>query len=88
MADWKDVVLFFHASWCGTCKKLDENIWLDLEDVANNTVIFKADYDNQALSDAYWIKKQHTLVKLDSTGTVIDTKQWVMNVNWLNAFVN
>ena len=45
----KNVVLFFHANWCPTCRALDEDIQNGLSRVPTNTEIFKIDYDNSCL---------------------------------------
>lgn len=62
-------VLFFHATWCPTCKvanaDLEKNIGMLPEDV----VVFKTDYDSQAeLKKKYGITYQHTFVLVDEAG--------------------
>ena len=66
----KNVVLFFHASWCPTCKVLDEDIQNGLSRVPANTEILKVDYDSSNdLKREYNINYQHTLVFLGGDGT-------------------
>lgn len=60
--DNKNVVLFFHASWCPTCRGLDQDIKNGLSRVPANTEIFKVDYDSSGdLKREYNIQYQHTL---------------------------
>ena len=84
LADGKNVALFFHADRCPTCVALEDNINNDIADIDPNLVIFKADYDNTALSGEYGVTKQHTLVTLDSNGWVVDRKLWINTVSQLN----
>ncbi len=73
LADGKKVVLFFHASRCPICRKLDQNIKDQLEQIPVDAVIFKVNYDTEnALVQKYGVKIQHTLVSLDSDGNKTD----------------
>ncbi|MBT6690984.1 thioredoxin family protein [Candidatus Parcubacteria bacterium] len=68
-ADSGDVVLFFHASWCPTCRVLDENLKDELGDFPNDLTILKVNYDKEKeLKKKYSITYQHTLVQVDSQG--------------------
>ncbi len=59
----KNVVLFFHASWCPTCRALDTEIKNGLNRIPNNTEILKIDYDQYSdLKREYNVRYQHTLV--------------------------
>ena len=63
--DNKNVVLFFHANWCPTCRALDREITDGLSRLPANTEILKIDYDNAGdLRREYSIRQQHTLVFL------------------------
>jgi thiol-disulfide isomerase/thioredoxin len=63
-------VLFFHASWCPSCKSLDQDILANKAKIPSDTVIFKVDYDlNTPLKTKYGVNAQHTLVSLNSDGT-------------------
>lgn len=65
LAAKKNVVLFFHAGWCPTCKAADANF--QKETVPENAVIFKTDYDsNTELRKKYGITSQHTFVSLNA----------------------
>lgn len=62
-----DVVLFFHASWCPTCRSLDRKIKSELESIPSGVSIFKVDYDNSSpLRSKYGVNYKHTLVQIDS----------------------
>lgn len=70
-----DVVLFFHASWCPTCKALENNINANLSEIPENTYILKTNYDTETeLKKKYGITYQHTFVQVDSKGNQI--KKW------------
>lgn len=68
-----DKVLFFHATWCGSCKSASKKIaeaqtttWL---------TVFKVDYDsNTELRKMYDVTSQHTFVQVD--------KGWKMLAKW------
>lgn len=72
-ADRGDVVLFFHASWCPTCRAADKNI--TESGVPAGITILKANYDTEtALRKKYGITSQHTFVQVDSEGNLL--KKW------------
>ena len=75
MADSGDVVLFFRASWCPTCKALDADIRAHMSAIPSGLAILDVDYDNSyELKQKYGVTYQHTLVQVDSKGTLI--KKW------------
>ena len=60
-------LLSFHASWCGQCLALDEDIKANT--VPTGVVIFKVDYDNsQDLKKQYGVIQQTTVVRVDGSG--------------------
>ena len=66
------VVLFFHASWCPTCRALDKDIKAHLGEIPANLTILDVDYDTStALKARYGVTMQHTLVEVDANGTLI-----------------
>ena len=68
-ADGGDVVLFFHATWCPTCKVLDTNLKQELSDFPKDLTVLKVNYDKEkVLKDKYTVTYQHTLVQVDSQG--------------------
>ena len=69
LAAGKKVVLFFHASWCPSCKAADANLLK--ETAPTDTVVFKTDYDsNTDLRKKYGVTSQHTFVSLNADGTL------------------
>ena len=74
-ADSGDVVLFFRASWCPTCRALDSNIKADLSAIPSTLTILDVDYDNSAaLKQKYGVTYQHTLVQVNADGSLV--KKW------------
>ncbi len=68
----KPYVIFFHATWCPTCRQMEKDIISDLENFPAGTNILKADYDTvDALKKEYDVKIQSTVVVLDEDGEVV-----------------
>lgn len=66
LANGEKVVLFFHATWCPTCKSLDADIMANEANIPDNVSIFKVDYDSETdLKAEYDVSVQHTLVYVD-----------------------
>lgn len=66
------VVLFFNASWCPTCKVLNESLVKQTESFPKDLIVVNVDYDKETeLKSKYGIKVQHTLVQIDSSGNQI-----------------
>ena len=65
-------LLFFHATLCPTCRKMDGDINAQLASFPEGTKILKADYDTEdALKDEYNVRVQSTVVVLDANGEVV-----------------
>lgn len=65
-------VLFFHASWCPTCKVLDNDISLSVSQIPAGLTIARVDFDNETdLRKKYGVTLQHTLVQIDAAGNEI-----------------
>lgn len=74
-AEAGDVVLFFHASWCPSCRGLDSDIRNNLSSIPEAVSILKVDYDKETgLRKKYGVTYQHTLVQVDKDGNLI--KKW------------
>jgi thiol-disulfide isomerase/thioredoxin len=74
-AETGDVVLFFHASWCPSCRGLNSNIESNLKSIPEDVTILKTDYDKETeLKKKYGVTYQHTLVQVDKNGNLI--KKW------------
>ncbi len=72
LADSGDVVLFFRASWCPTCRALNADLKANLESIPAGVTILDVNYDNSTvLKQKYGVTYQHTLVQVDSSGTMI-----------------
>jgi thioredoxin 1 len=70
-----DVVLFFHATWCPTCRALSKDIDANISFIPLGTHILKTDYDSEMeLKKKYGVTTQHTLVQVDASGALI--KKW------------
>lgn len=75
-----DVVLFFHASWCPSCRSLESDITANLSEIPDNTHILKVDYDSAtALRQQYGVVRQHTLVQVDAKGNAVKTLTGLTN---------
>lgn len=69
-AKW-NIVLFFAASWCPSCKTADKN--LSAEAIPEGLTILKLDYDsNLELRKKYSITSQHAFVQVDNEGNEIE----------------
>lgn len=74
-SDNHDVVLFFRANWCPTCRAVDSDIRANLNKIPTNVTILDVDYDNSSeLKRKYNVTYQHTFVQVDKDGNLI--KKW------------
>lgn len=65
-------VVYFAATWCPTCKALNDELAEDISSLPSDLTIIKADYDEEvALKQEYGITIQHTLVQVDENGKEI-----------------
>jgi thiol-disulfide isomerase/thioredoxin len=65
-----DVVLFFNASWCPTCKATVES--LDSAGVPAGLTVVSVDYDAATdLKKQYGVTVQHTFVQVDEQGNEV-----------------
>lgn len=70
-----DVVLFFHAPWCPSCRATDQDIETRRDALPSGLTLVKVDFDSQqALRTTYGVTMQHTFVQIDSDGAEI--KKW------------
>ena len=71
-AETGNVVLFFRASWCPTCRALEKDIKENLSSIPTDLKILDVDYDNSSeLKRKYGVTTQHTLVQVDKDGNMI-----------------
>lgn len=74
-ANTGNVVLFFHASWCPACKKVDSDIKNNLKDLPSDLSLLMVDYDSSTeLKKKYGVTYQHTFVQVDAQGALL--KKW------------
>lgn len=67
-----DVVLFFRASWCPTCRSLDADIRKNASSIPKGVTILEVDYDSStSLKQKYGVTYQHTLIQVDQDGNQI-----------------
>ena len=65
-------LLFFHASWCPQCQKMEASI--EADGIPTGVTVFKVDYDsNQKLREQYGVTLQTTFVKIDDSGNKIES---------------
>lgn len=70
-----DVVLFFRAGWCPTCRAVDADIKANLSKIPSGLSILDVNYDTStALKQKYGVTYQHTFVQVDKDGNLI--KKW------------
>lgn len=75
MAATGNVVLFFHASWCPSCRGLNSDIEKNVANIPAGVTILKTDYDKETeLKKKYGVTTQHTLVQVNKDGELI--KKW------------
>lgn len=75
LAETGDVVLFFHASWCPSCRSLNTAIEESAAAIPAGLSILKVDYDTATeLKKKYGVTTQHTLVQVDAQGMLV--KKW------------
>lgn len=92
MAKWKYVVysdtelenskwnkvLFFHATWCPSCKSADTNF--SKAEIPSGLNIFKVNYDSASeLKKKYSVLAQHTFVQIDKEWNMVKKMGWMKN---------
>lgn len=67
-----NVVLFFNAVWCSTCKQARDNIEASLSEIPEDLAIVVVDFDNATdLRKKYGVTVQHTFIQIASDGEAI-----------------
>lgn len=68
-------ILFFWATWCGTCAFLDDELKKRSSELPADLTILRTNYDTETdLKNKYGVVYQHTLVQVDKDGSEI--KKW------------
>jgi thiol:disulfide interchange protein len=74
-----DVVLFFSAVWCSTCKVARDNIESDLSAIPSDLTIVVVDFDSaNELRRKHGVTVQHTFVQVDPAGN--ELAKWAGSV--------
>lgn len=82
----QNVVLFFSATWCPTCRALDKQIESNLSSIPSDAVILKVNYDDSTeLKQKYGVTTQHTTVLIGSDGSFKSKKLWARNISEIFA---
>lgn len=67
-----NVVLFFRASWCPTCRAVEADIQKNKNAIPAGLSILDVNYDTStALRQQYGVTYQHTFVQVDENGEMI-----------------
>jgi thiol-disulfide isomerase/thioredoxin len=70
-----EVVLFFNAYWCSTCKVARDSFEASINDIPENLTIVLANFDEDTdLRKKYDVIVQHTFIHVDSEGK--DLQRW------------
>jgi thioredoxin 1 len=87
-ADKSPTVIFFHASWCPTCKAAEADINKNLDALkASGVQILKTDYDTSTeLKKQYGVTSQSTFVKVDSKGAQLKKGQGFTTLEAITSF--
>jgi thioredoxin 1 len=81
LASGQKVALFFHATWCPSCKALDKAINSEISSIPSNALIVKVDYDSSTeMKKKYGVTSQHTTVIIDKDMNLISKKLGARNV--------
>jgi thiol-disulfide isomerase/thioredoxin len=82
-------LIFFAASWCPSCRQLDNDIQSNLNNIPSNVTILKADYDReQELKVKYGVTIQHTIVQVNQEGELINRWNGLYNLSTLQDLIN
>lgn len=71
-SDAEHILLFFHATWCPSCKALDANIVANAYSIPAGVEIYKVDYDTSAaLKRQYGVTTQHSIIEITASGEAL-----------------
>ena len=80
----KNVLLFFTASWCPTCRALKKDIEKNMDIIPDDMLIVELDYDKETqMKKLYWVTIQHTLIFIDKDKNNILKKVWITRIQSL-----
>ena len=68
-SDAEHILLFFHATWCPSCRALDTDITTNSDEIPAGVEIYKVDYDTKtALKQQYGVTTQHSIIEINADG--------------------
>lgn len=68
-SDAEHILLFFHATWCPSCKALDADIVANADSIPAGVEIYKVDYDTSTdLKRQYGVTTQHSIIEITASG--------------------
>jgi len=68
-SDAEHILLFFHATWCPSCRALDNDIVANADDIPTDVEIYKVDYDTATdLKRQYGVTTQHSILEINASG--------------------
>lgn len=71
-SDAEHVLLFFHATWCPSCKALDADIVANADEIPPGVEIYKVDYDTATdLKRQYGVTTQHSIIEIAASGEAL-----------------
>lgn len=80
-----EVVLFFNASWCSTCRVARDNFESTRAQIPANLAVVMVDFENSAeLKKKYGVTYQHTLVHVNESGDLLH--KWSGSVTFAEIF--
>ncbi len=68
-SDAEYILLFFHATWCPSCRALDADITANAAAIPPGVEIYKIDYDTATeLKRQYGVTRQHSIIEITAAG--------------------
>lgn len=68
-SDAEHILLFFHATWCPSCRALDNDIVANADNIPAGVEMYKVDYDTATdLRRQYGITTQHSIIEITASG--------------------
>ena len=65
--------LFFHASWCSTCHAWKKEVYKNIEQIPENSIIFEVDFDTaKDLKKEFKVLTQTSVLFFNVSGEIID----------------
>lgn len=82
------IFLFFHATWCPSCRALDADIASNIDSIPEGVAIYKIDYDTATeLKRQYGVTTQHSIIEIDTEGTAKSSITHPLSLNEVIATI-